>query len=143
MRQSLFERGVKMAVEILKDRFTIGNDFVSKTYRLEKGRLTSFLLTNVLTGKAFAPAAGSELFVLHFAGAFGGEIIKASDLKVQDALPTEDAFQSTIKIFFKPVRVRGSKIELQYAETLQKTDSFFTAHLEIRGAGSEKAVQHG
>ena len=140
MRQSLFERGVKMAVEILKDRFTIGNDFVSKTYRLEKGRLTSFLLTNVLTGKAFAPAAGSELFVLHFAGAFGGEIIKASDLKVQDALPTEDAFQSTIKIFFKPVRVRGSKIELQYAETLQKTDSFFTAHLEIRGAGSEKAV---
>ncbi len=129
-----------MAVEILKDRFTIGNDFISKTYRIEKGRLTSFSLTHVLSGKTLTPAADSELFTLHFLGVLGGETIKAGELKVQDALKTEDAQGSGLKIFFKPFRVRGCKVELQYVETLGTLDDFLTAHLELRSEGTEKAV---
>ncbi len=129
-----------MSVDILKDRFSIGNDFVSKTFRIEKGRLVSFSLTNELSGKTLTPAEGSEVFALRFCGPFGGELIKASELKVQDALPAEDASGWTLKVFFKPFRVRGCKIELQYAETLGRMDSFLSAYLELRTVGSEKAV---
>lgn len=129
-----------MSVELLKDRFTIENDFISKTYRIEKGRLSSFSLTHVLSGTTCTPAPDSELFTLHFLGVLGGETIKASELKVQDALKTEDAQGSGLKIFFKPFRVRGCKVELQYAETLGTLDAFLTAHLELRTAGTEKAV---
>ena len=129
-----------MAIEITKDRYVIGNDFISKTYVLEKGHISSFSLTHRLSGATLTPGTGSELFTLRFAGPFGGEIVKASDLKVQDALPGENAFGSTLTVFFKPFRVRGCKIELQYKETLQNMDEFFLARLEFSCAGGEKAV---
>ena len=129
-----------MAAEIQKDRLVLGNDFLSAAFTLEKGRLTSFSLTNVLTGKTLAPEKGSELFELRFAGVLSGETVRAGELKVQSALPAEDAQGSGLKIFFKPFRVRACKVELQYAVLLGRTDAFLTAHLEMRLSGGEKAL---
>ena len=129
-----------MAAEIQKDPFVLGNDFISAAFLLEKGRLVSLSLTNVLSGKTLTPAPGSEVFELRFAGVLGGETVRAAELKVQDALPAEEAQRSALKIFFKPFRVRGAKAELQFVAALGKTDAFLNVHLELRVSGGEKAV---
>ena len=128
-----------MALEIQKDRFTISNDFISLTFLLQKGRLVSFALSNVLSGKTLTPERG-DVFELRFAGAFGGETVRAGELKVQSALPAEDAAGFSMKVFFKPFRVRGCKTELQLCVALGKTDSFLKTWLQLHASGGEKAV---
>ena len=128
-----------MALEIQKDRFTISNDFISLTFLLQKGRLVSFALSNVLSGKTLTPERG-DVFELRFAGAFGGETVRAGELKVQSALPAEDAAGFSMKVFVKPFRVRGCKTELQLCVALGKTDSFLKTWLQLHASGGEKAV---
>lgn len=122
-----------MSASVSENKIIIENSFIKKEFILVKNRISSVFVENKLSERILTAQKGSEEFVLSLKGKnrFSKKLINAGSLIVKDAFVKSEQGKSELKIEFKPVSFKDSKIIVSVFYELRDENSFIKKHLEI------------
>lgn len=107
-----------------KERYEIGNNFLSRVFSIDQGHITTERIINFRTNSetVFIPENGSDNFVASFnTGLFSKIVIKSKDLQVASVKEKEGENCRSLEIFYEPYFVKG--VSLSFREVYTAFDS--------------------
>lgn len=109
------------------EKYVVQNSSFAVTFFCEKKRISSFEFLNKRTGKSILPGEKSELFCLSFKNSIFKKIIKASDLKIEKVIQTENYTYFD----FSPFTVKGEKVGIRLVYEFSNDDFYLRNHIEL------------
>lgn len=126
-----------------KERFEIGNEYLSRVFSVDNGHIRTEKIVNFRTSPetVFVPEKGSENFLVSLKiGSFGRFRVCSDKLKLAAVREKAEESRRALEIVYEPYRVKGAEFSFREVYTAfdDKHYMYKNLYIKVSGAGAEK-----